>query len=213
MTVDGFAATRGDSGLARNRVAIVDAATAAFLANGYAGTTMEGIAKVAGVSKQTVYNHFPSKEDLFAAVVRHQCRNFLSPLGAMETTRRPMREVLHEIGAETIEALNTPHGIGLFRVLVAAAAQFPELGRTFFETVLSHANRTLAAYLEKKTAEGELAVEDAEIAAQHFFGLVSCHAEHIRLLDIREPLSPAALERRLALSVEAFLRAYAPRPR
>ena len=54
---------------ARKRRAILDAATAAFLRNGYLGTSMDEIAALAGVSKQTVYKHFADKERLFSEIV------------------------------------------------------------------------------------------------------------------------------------------------
>ena len=53
----------------RKRRAIVEAATTLFLENGYRGTSMEQIATVARVSKQTVYRHFSDKEALFNAIV------------------------------------------------------------------------------------------------------------------------------------------------
>src|ERR1700753_2910698 len=53
----------------RMRRAIVDAATALFLKNGYLGTNMDAVAAQAAVSKQTVYKHFSDKETLFVAIV------------------------------------------------------------------------------------------------------------------------------------------------
>jgi len=54
---------------ARKRRAIVEAATTVFLRNGYLGTSMDEIAALAGVSKQTVYKHFTDKERLFSQIV------------------------------------------------------------------------------------------------------------------------------------------------
>ncbi|MBV8085816.1 MAG: helix-turn-helix transcriptional regulator, partial [Chloroflexi bacterium] len=53
----------------RKRRAIVEAATTLFLRHGYAGTSMDQVAALAGVSKQTVYKQFADKERLFQAVV------------------------------------------------------------------------------------------------------------------------------------------------
>jgi TetR/AcrR family transcriptional regulator of autoinduction and epiphytic fitness len=53
----------------RKREAIIQAAIAEFRANGFDITSMDKIAATAGVSKRTVYNHFPSKEELFAEIL------------------------------------------------------------------------------------------------------------------------------------------------
>ena len=54
---------------ARKRRVILEAATTAFLRHGYLGTSMDEIAALAGVSKQTVYKHFADKERLFSEIV------------------------------------------------------------------------------------------------------------------------------------------------
>src|SRR5436305_10581078 len=54
---------------ARKRQAILDAATTVFLTKGYLGTSMDEIAALAAVSKQTVYKHFADKERLFSEIV------------------------------------------------------------------------------------------------------------------------------------------------
>src|SRR5262245_15788700 len=60
-----------DSRSARKRKAIMEAARAAFLQNGYLGTNMDEIATAAAVSKQTVYKHFSDKEQLFTEIIHN----------------------------------------------------------------------------------------------------------------------------------------------
>src|SRR3954452_886388 len=69
-----------ESRSARKRRAILEAATAAFLRNGYLGTSMDEIAAAAGVSKQTVYKHFADKQRLFAEIVTTTVKEASDPV-------------------------------------------------------------------------------------------------------------------------------------
>ena len=64
---------------ARKRRAILDAATSVFLRSGYLGTSMDEIAALAGVSKQTIYKHFADKERLFSEIVTAVCDEIADP--------------------------------------------------------------------------------------------------------------------------------------
>ena len=74
--------TLSDTGLTRltdrKRAAILEAAVAEFRSNGFEVTSMDRIAETAGVSKRTVYNHFPSKEALFAEILTQLWKSSLA---------------------------------------------------------------------------------------------------------------------------------------
>ena len=80
---------------AAKRAAIIDGATACFLRTGYAGTSVDAIADRAGVSKQTVYEHFGGKEQLFTEIVMSTIdevgQPFFDRLHALEATETPAR--------------------------------------------------------------------------------------------------------------------------
>ena len=82
----------------RKRAAILDAAEAEFRQAGYEATSMDRIAASAGVSKRTVYNHFPSKEVLFAQILLFHVRDDLYENGRINTLRlRPIGRLAGDI--------------------------------------------------------------------------------------------------------------------
>ena len=120
----------------RKRRAIADAATEAFLANGYKRTSMDDIARLAGVSKQTIYLHFGDKERLLLTTV----------LGIMNAISQPFDDEIHRLAeTETLDADLTQHArqqlalvmqprpLLLRRLVIAEAASFPQLGQKFYE--------------------------------------------------------------------------------
>ena len=78
----------------RKREAIVAAAIAEFRENGFEVTSMDKIAATAGVSKRTVYNHFPSKEELFAEILHQLWASSVAQLDVSYASDRPLREQL-----------------------------------------------------------------------------------------------------------------------
>jgi AcrR family transcriptional regulator len=126
---------------------ILDAATAVILEHGYGRATMEQIAEVARAGKTTLYSRYPTKAELFAAVV--------SRSGAVDIPERrehrdaPLRDRLLEAGVELADLTLTPQSIALMRATSAETDTFPDVAkegfRLGFETCARHIARTLAA--------------------------------------------------------------------
>src|ERR1700743_2476380 len=113
----------------RKRAAVIEAAIDEFRASGYEATSMDRIAARANVSKRTVYNHFPSKEALFAAIL-HQLWN-ASQEGDAPTYRadEPLRTQLLDLLGRKLRLLNDEAFLSLARVAIAAAIHSPERAR------------------------------------------------------------------------------------
>lgn len=191
----------------RKRAAILAAATEAFLERGYGQVAMDAIARVAGVSKQTVYNHFPNKETLFVATIGRECQRFVEPFLAAQASHDNPRDVLSAIARAIMDKMLDPKAIGLYRVLVLEAPRFPDLGRKFFEVGPRQAIAVLAAYLEKETQAGRLSIADGQMAAEHFFGLLTSQIQMRGLLGLQQP-DADQITYRIRVAIEAFLRAY-----
>ena len=94
---------------------------------------MDAIAARAGVSKRTVYSHFPGKDALFAAVMGSHCDRAVGLDTCQLDPDGDPRSELTDLGVRFLSLVTSPTAVALFRTVVAEADRFPELGRTFFE--------------------------------------------------------------------------------
>lgn len=167
MSTSGCTA-RGDA----KRQAVIGAAERAFLDQGYAATSMDAIAAAAGVSKRTVYNHFPSKTELFQAVVAR----LYGEMTDSERNRLPEDEppatVLPRYARQVVAHLRRPEIQGLFRLIIAERGRFPELGIALFLQGKGPLFTVLENYLQAQTRLGTLAVPDPWLATTQFLGAV-----------------------------------------
>jgi TetR/AcrR family transcriptional repressor of mexJK operon len=186
------------------REAIVAAAAGVFLENGYGAASMDEIARRAGVSKATVYAHFKGKDALFGAIVEERCHRMMAHEEA--TTEQDSPEaMLARIGRGLIDIVCVPSSIALYRVVLAEAARFPELGRVFFEQGLGPAQQRLAAYLGQLAEDGVIRLADPELGARQFLGMAINDLD-IRLLLAMGPAPDDAERQRMAkTAVTIFL--------
>ncbi|WP_435191607.1 TetR/AcrR family transcriptional regulator [Streptomyces sp. bgisy126] len=164
-----------DSRSARKHEAILEAATSVFLDKGYAGTSMDDIAKLAAVSKQTVYKHFSDKEKLFADIVlatTDRLDTTIDLLADLPTDAADLEENLTRLARRLLTALTDPRVIQLRRLIIANADVFPDLGTEWYERGFQRALTTLAATFQRLTDQGLLRVDDPLLAANHFSGLL-----------------------------------------
>jgi AcrR family transcriptional regulator len=197
---------------ARKRKAIVEAATTLFLRNGYRGTSMDEIAASAGVSKQTVYKHFADKRRLFSEIVSSTVDDI------SEQVYREVRELadsgdleadLRDLARRQLAAVMQPRLLQLRRLVIAEAGRFPELGRTFYERGPGRTIDALASAFEGLADRGELELDDAQLAAQHFNWLImSVPMNRAMILGHDEKPARAELDRYADAGVRVFLAAY-----
>jgi TetR/AcrR family transcriptional regulator of autoinduction and epiphytic fitness len=146
---------------------------ATFRAEGFHSTTMDRIAERAGVSKRTVYNHFPSKDELFD-VITDGFWDKLRPerAGDKRPTVEDTATRLRRLARERVDVLLDPEVLGLFRVLLGESVRSPELARAY----LGYRDRTaflgLRELFDDEIARGRLRIDQPELAAGQFWGLV-----------------------------------------
>ena len=199
----------------RKRGAILEAATAAFLRNGYRGTSMDEIAALAGVSKQTVYKHFADKERLFTEIVTSTVDEVAEPVHNEVLELRDsgdLEEDLRDLARRQVAAVMQPRVLQLRRLVIAEAGRFPELGRTFYERGPGRTIGALATVFDGLAARGLLRLDDPLLAAAHFNWLIMSGPLNLAMLLGRdEAPAPADLDRYADTGVRAFLAAYAAR--
>jgi TetR/AcrR family transcriptional repressor of mexJK operon len=200
----------------RKRNEILEAATTLFLRNGYLGTSMDEIAALARVSKQTVYKHFEDKEQLFTEIVVSAVDEAGDPVHDELRRLQDSRDVeadLRDFARRELTAVMRPRLMQLRRLLIGEASRFPHLGRTFFERGQLRTNAALATAFERLAERGALRLDDPHLAAQHFNLLImGAPINQAMLLGRDDPPSAEELDRYVENGVRVFLAAYGPRP-
>lgn len=204
----GAAARQPNGRSAAKDRAIVEAATDVFMRRGYKRASMDAIAAEAGVSKQTIYHHYGSKQALFAAVVDARCEQLLQPLHAPDLYARDIEEALRSLARQFLELILSPASLGLYRMLIAEAQRFPELGRIAYEHGPRAAVGVLADYLREQVRRGRITADDPELAAEQFFGKLLGHIQLRALLEVERRPPPARLEAHVDNAVRSFLAAH-----
>lgn len=202
-----------DGRSARKRKAIMAAATQVFLAKGYLGTTIDEIAALAAVSKQTVYKNFTDKEQLFAEIVlatTDEIDDLVRLVSASLDGTAALERDLGSLAREFMTALMRPHLLRLRRLVIANADRLPHLGRAWYERGFARVLATLAARFQALAAAGRLKADDPMLAAQHFVGLLLWIPINKAMFsgDDEGSSTPAELERTADAAVRAFLGAY-----
>jgi AcrR family transcriptional regulator len=191
---------------------ILDGARRVFLSDGFDGASMNDVAKVAGVSKGTLYVYFESKEQLFETLIREDRKQQAERLVVLGDPADP-RKLLGEFGRRLIALMTQPDMLAHLRVVIAATAKFPRLGRAFYEAGPCHGERRLAAHLEKSREAGALKFEDGELAARQFVGLCKSGKFTAALFGVTDGVSASEIDATVEAAVETFMRAYgAPSP-
>jgi len=185
-----------------NRERVLRAATRSFLARGY-GSSVEAIARRAGVAKQTVYEHFDSKDALFQEAVRGLARGILVTLDA---SPRDLRAALTRFALAYRRRVLGAQGIAMFRALVPEVPRFRALARSMYDAGAGETVRRLAARIEEAMRAGELRRDDPELAAELFLGMLVGQERVRRLFGF--PGRGVADRSRAERIVDCFLRAY-----
>ena len=193
------------------RKQIMDGARRVFLEHGFDGASVNDIVRATGVSKGTVYAYFPSKEKLFETLIFEDRRSQAERLFEIMDDRKPVGEMLREIGLRFGKMLIAPEQIAYIRMIIAASAKFPEAGRAFYEAGPRYGRARLSAYIKEKIRQGELETDDPEMAARQLLELIHCGTSKPLLFGVAESISPAELERAVAAGVATFLAAFGRR--
>lgn len=194
------------SGDTRDR--LVSAASEAFFANGYR-VSMEDIAALAGVAKQTLYNHFASKDALFAEVIRRDAERMATALG---DDGGELRTRLIRFATAFRALVLSARCIALYRALIAESMRFPEMTRAFYASGPAHTLKELAGLLESEMRAGRLrgdGPDAANFAGVMFLDMLSGTERTRYLLGIdQKPFEEDGA--RIEQIVDCFLRAFAP---
>ncbi len=191
----------------RKRQAIIDAAIAEFRASGFEATSMDKVAASAGVSKRTVYNHFPSKDELFEQIL-HELWNSTAAVGpAPYDPARPLREQLLELLNKKMDLLHDAYFLDLARVAIAEGIHSPQRAQDMVAR-LSAKEEAVTNWLRAAQADGKFTKADPFIVSQMLQGQLKTFAFWPQVTMGQPPLTPAMRQQVVEATVEMFL-AYA----
>ncbi len=156
---------------ATNRAAILSAATDLFLESGYDRTSLARVAESAGVSKATLFKQFPTKAELFEAMVLAAGD---APDGEfVDPPPGDFHAGLVVLGLAYAELLSRPRMADLIRAVIAESPRFPELRQRTFDFGTLPVLAALGRFLRAENAAGAADIDDPDAAAAQFLGMIS----------------------------------------
>ena len=199
----------------QKRGQILDASRRLFLSHGYARTSTEAVRKEAGVSKETLYRYYRTKEELFADVLRRLTLEHLQhPFQADEklspnADSKQLQKIVRRLAAEIVETMMQPDYLALLRIVVAESARFPALGELFRKTVPEQGIASIVALLRRLREKGLAAKINDEAAARMLLGSLLTYAlmNGILISEGEQPRPPAP--KQIEAIADLFVRAIA----
>ena len=208
MILTGTARPEASPQSAIRRQAFVDAARETFFSRGYGDTTMSSIAAAVGGSKTTLWTYFPSKQDIFAAVVDDLVENYGTALDVPLDPEMPLADALRRFGNAMMGIVMSPPIVALQRLVIGEAGRFPELGRLLYERGPKRGKDKLAGHLAFVMANNRMRKGDPERAARQFTYLCQsgCHQPH--MLGLTPAPDAAAIANDVEAAIDTFIRAW-----
>ncbi len=194
------------------RAAILDAAQALFLRQGYEGSSMDAIAQEAGVSKLTVYNHFTDKETLFCAAIEAKCETQLSELfvSCTDTAPKNLRECLLAIAHSFQTLVDSPESLAMHRLIISHAVSNPALSHLFYQATALRIINKMEQLLTTIDKAQQLEITQPKQAAEHFFALLKGTRNLQLLVGYQPERLTSTAQQHVESVVDLFIRAYQP---
>ncbi|KQU99169.1 TetR/AcrR family transcriptional regulator [Devosia sp. Root105] len=194
------------------RCAIISAATAVFVRDGYVGASIDAIAEEANVSRQTIYNQIGDKERLFVEVVRG-----INEQGSarLVETLATFPDAPQDIGRELVEfairltrnCLCDEGSRALRKLIENEGSRYPELFETWKDYGPGKNWPAISARFARLARDGDIELDDPDLAARQFMALIRADLPN----EPGETVSNAELEQAARNGVRTFLRAYGKR--
>lgn len=191
----------------RKREAILQAAITEFRASGFDITSMDKIAATAGVSKRTVYNHFPSKEELFTEILHKLWASIRARSDILYQPGLTLREQLRALLLAKLQLLADHNFLDLARVAIAATLHSPERAQ-YMVARMGEREEGMMVWIRAAAADGRLKPLDPDFAAQQLHGMLKTFAFWPQVTLNRPPLEAPEQQRIVESAIDMFLACY-----
>jgi TetR/AcrR family transcriptional regulator, mexJK operon transcriptional repressor len=192
---------------------ILEVATRLFLEDGYGATSIEQVAREAGVSKRTLYARFPDKAALFAAVLHRIVEGLRPRIDVVLDESEDLETVLRHLAGLILHAALMPQAIAVHRLIIGESARFPALAAAVNRNAANEeAVALIASLLEREAAAGTIRLEDPRFAARQFLQMVMTIPVRAAM-GLQAPMSDRELRQWPAKIVSFFLAGCGLRPK
>jgi len=190
------------------RQQILDSAVSLFTEKGYASTSMDLIAKNADVSKQTVYSHFGSKDELFSASVVYKCES-LNIVDLSLTDLTDPQALLCKLAKDFIDIITSKEACAVHKICVFESTTYPQVSDIFYKAGPLKITNEVSLLMAKLDKQKILAIENPRHAALQFLNMMKGELWTQIEFNIKERITPEDVEKYLRESVAFFIRGYA----
>jgi AcrR family transcriptional regulator len=186
---------------------VLDVATEYFLQHGYRGASINAMARSSGISKESIYRYFSSKQQLFEAVIGRELIEYRRSLHRLDATLRSMelRAALITVAETILGIITTDRTLALRRLIFDEATRSPEVGQHYYKIGPAQAYSVLESVLETHAHESDF---DIPTLARHFTGLLSWRVTLERQCAVRSQPTPAEIAELSATLVDDFMKAF-----
>jgi len=188
------------------RAVIFEAARHEFAASGFAATSMENVARRAGVSTKTLYRLVPDKKALFEATVTERMDRFVSVVSLRACEGGDIEAALPDALLTCADLVLDPEVIALQRVILADNDKFPDVAETFYNKAMQRTVAALAEWLRVQQKRGLIVLDDVGAAAGMLLGMLVFQPQRDVMFGHKPPPTRHELELRAKTCSALFLR-------
>ncbi len=188
--------------------AILKAAMRLFPERGFSDTSMDAIAAVAGVTKQTVYAHFNSKDQLFEHMIIALCDKHSEAAKASPGKPKPIDEQLFDAGLAFLNFVTSDECLAVTRLVISEVNRHPALAQKYYEDGTQRLLNTFAVFLREQNRLGTLAIPDPDSASSYFLALLKGRYYLRMVLGVKPRPTAKDKEENVRDTVAIFMRLY-----
>lgn len=189
------------------RKQILVAATLLFTEQGYSSSSMALIAKNAGVSKQTVYSHFGSKDELFAASIKQKCDSYQMTEISLDTASEPA-EILFVLAKRFLAMLTSKEALAIHKICAYESKSYPQISELFYQEGPERIVNDVAKLMAEFDSKQQLIIPEAKFAALQFLNMVKGECWMRLEFNTKKQISESEINRYLDSSIAMFIKGY-----
>ncbi|MFK4048914.1 TetR/AcrR family transcriptional regulator [Acinetobacter venetianus] len=190
------------------RAKILQAAKSIFLKMGYHATNMNQIAKDAGVTKLTVYNHFQDKANLFICAIEESCEESICAKEIVLTAESNFEQALYVMCHRALSIIYLPEALKLDRVLFELAAEQSPLTQQFFDASHTRISNVWCDFFQQAVDLGFIQKDDPLKQSEMIVSLMLGLRHYRVLLGLDTVPTAIEIDQMIQQAVELFLLKY-----